>query len=219
MPESRRRRRWRIALAIAVLAIVTGALLFRHYSRPEALTALLAANAKRALGAELSLAGPARFGFVPDLHLVLPQPSLGDAGAPFLSAEHADVVVPWSILWQDDRYEIRRIELASPRVDLDALARWLASRPAGAESPDVRFTLVANDATLIANGKPVASGVDLSFASVGDVIDWAKHAGPSTPLLPPLAGTAKAAVVEFEAVRLEGVRIETRDDKAGTPVR
>lgn len=217
MPETRRRRRWPIVLALVAALAIAGFIAARHYMRPETLTAILIANARSQLGAELAVGAPGRFGFVPDLHLVLPKPSLGQASQPpFLRAESADIVVPWSILWSD-RYEIRRIDLVSPELDLDALNAWLSTRPAG-KAPDVRFTLRATDATLVAGGKPVASGVELEFASTGDLAAWLDEQKNATgPLLPPIAGTAKADSIEIGGTKLEGVRIETHEDEAASP--
>ena len=222
MPETKRRRRWPIALAIVAGLVLIGALVARHYTRPEALTAFLIDNARSQLGAALVVGESGRFGFMPDLHLVLPNASLGalERQAPFLSTKNADVVVPWSTLWSG-RYEIRRIELVAPQLDLDALDAWLASRPAG-KTPDVRFALHASDATLTSGGKTIASGVELEFASAGDLADWLEKraaAPASTTLLPPIDGTAKAAVIEVGGTRLEGVRAETREDatRTGTP--
>ncbi|HVV96222.1 MAG TPA: AsmA family protein [Rhodanobacteraceae bacterium] len=214
MPERPRRRR--IALAAAALLLVAGAFAAWYGTRPETLTSFLIGQARSRLGASLALNGPARFGFVPALHLVLPQPKLGDpaSATPFLRAETADVVVPWSVLWSD-RVEIRSVELVKPTLDVDALDRWLAAQPTSGELPDVRFAIRANGASIVAGGKTIASGVDLDLASSGDVSNWLheRAANPAAaPLLPPLRGTLRATNVEIDGMRLEGVRIETSDD-------
>ncbi|HKE46955.1 MAG TPA: hypothetical protein VKB52_02740 [Rhodanobacteraceae bacterium] len=211
MPEQKRRRRWPIVLAIVAALVPISALVARHFTRPEALTAFLIDNARSQLGAVLVVSNAGRFAFVPEFHLVLPDPSLAasERGAPFLTAKNADVVVPWSMLWSG-RYEIRRIELVSPRLDLDALDAWLASRPA-AKTPDIRFALHASDATVVSGGKTIASGVELEFANAGDLAEWLDK---RATLLPPIAGTAKAAVIEVGGARLEGVSVESRDDAA-----
>jgi len=216
MPEARRRRRWPIVLAIVVVLFVIGALIARHFTRPETLTAMLIDNARSQLGAELGLSETGRFGFLPKLHLTLAHPTLRQTpqtGA-FLSADSADVVVPWSILWSD-RYEIHRVELVKPRLDLDALDAWLASRPSSPTPPDVRFSLRATDATLILGGKRIAERVNLDFASTGDLIGWLNAQRSSTSvLLPPLSGTAEAKSMTIGDTTLENVRIESREDDA-----
>jgi hypothetical protein len=220
MPEpGRRRRRW-IALAVAVALLGVGALIVRHLLRPEAMTAMLVGNARSQLGAELALSESGRFGFVPDLHLVLANPSLKQTpqGIAFLSAKSADVVMPWSVLWSD-RYDIQRIELVKPRLDLDALNAWIASRPDAGASPDIRFALRATDATVTAGDKTIAEHVDLDFASSGDVVGWLTHqreSAKAATLLPPLSGTIQAAKVDVGDTHLEGVRIESREDDAAT---
>lgn len=217
MAEKRRRRRWSIALAVVVALFAIGALMLRHYTRPETLTALLIDNARSQLGAELGLSETGRFGFTPNLHLTLARPSLKETpeSLPFLSADSVDVVMPWATLWSD-RYDIERIELVRPVLDLDALNTWFAARPASTPV-DVRFALRATDATLVAGGKMIAKDVDLDFASTGDISAWiANRPGSSarSTLLPPLAGTVDAAVVEIDGTRVEGLHIESREDEA-----
>ena len=218
MPERPRRRR--IALAAAALLLVAGAFAAWYGTRPETLTSFLIGQARSRLGASLALNGPARFGFVPALHLVLPQPKLGDpaSATPFLRAETADVVVPWSVLWSD-RVEIRSVELVKPTLDVDALDRWLAAQPSSGKVPDVRFTIRASGARIVAGAKTIASNIDLDVASAGDVTEWLRQraTNPATaPLLPPLLGTLHAADVELGGTRIEGVRIETSDDDAAS---
>lgn len=223
-PRKRKRRRWPIALAIIAVLVLIGALALRHYTRPETLTALLIGNARSQLGVELALSEPGRFGFMPNLHLILPRPALRETpqSVAFLSADSADVVVPWSTLWSG-RYDIEGIELIKPQLDLDALDAWLRKQPASAPRPDVRFSLRAKGATLISGGKPIATGVDLDFRSTGDVAGWlAGRSESSTMLLPPLAGTIDAPAVEVGGTRLEGVHIESREDdgaEIGKPAR
>jgi hypothetical protein len=218
MPEPGRRRR--IALAVAALVLAAGALAIWYGTRPETLTSFLVGQARSRFGASLALDGPARFGFVPNLHLVLARPTLADtAGStPFLGAESADVVVPWSVLWSD-RIEIRSVELVKPTLDLDALDRWLAAQPSPGKSPEVRFSIRANGARIVAGTKTIASGVDLDLASAGDVSDRLRQraANPaSAPLLPPLRGTLRAADMDLGGTRIEGVRIETGADDAAS---
>ena len=218
MPEPRRRRRRWIALAIAIGVLAVGALIVRHMLRPEAMTAVLVGNARSQLGAELALSESGRFGFVPDLHLVLAKPSLKQTpqSTAFLSADSADVVMPWAVLWSD-RYDIQRIELVRPRLDLDALNAWLASRPASGAAPDVRFALRATDAIVTAGGKTIAEHVDLDFASSDDIVGWLTHqreSAKASTLLPPLSGTVQAKTVDWGDTHLEGVRIESSEDDA-----
>lgn len=225
MPEPRaqrlrRRSRWPFVLLALALLGGAAALALRHYTRPQQLTSALIGQTRSLLGADLSLGGEARYGFWPKLHVVLPQPALRapGAGSAFLRADRLEAALPWRTLWAD-RYEIERIDLVRPTLDLDALSAWLAARPpSNSAAPDIRFALHVDDATLVAGGQPVAQGVNLDFASRGDLAAWFAQIGPQmTPLLPPLSGSAKASSLQIGDTRLEGVHIELRDDAVQPP--
>ncbi|HET6545275.1 MAG TPA: hypothetical protein VFG55_00850 [Rhodanobacteraceae bacterium] len=218
---ARRRRPWFVAIAIVAVLLVAGALALRHFARADQLTALLVGQVRTQLDAELVLGGEATFGFVPKLHLHLPQSALrGHAGSrPFLAADAVDVVVPWRTLWAD-HYVIERIELDRPRLDLDALDAWLAARPAGPGPVDLNFALAASDGVIVSGGKEIAGGVNLDLATAGDIGGWLSRIGTSSadradaPLIPPLAGTAQAHSVQIGNTHLEGVEVEMRDGES-----
>ncbi len=223
MPERRarrpsRRRRWLIA-SIALLALLgCGLLALRHYARTETLTALLVRQTRDLTGAELTLGEGAHFDFLPRLHLVLPQPAL-TAGGPhaLLRLDSLEADVPWHSLWSR-RFDIERLELVRPVLDLDALHAWLDARPpAAAPLPDIRFVLRVTDGAIVRGSKLLAQDLDLQFASGGDVAAWLARieADPATTtLLPPLAGSAAAATIEIGDTRLEDVHIEVLGDDA-----
>ena len=216
-PQARRRRRWPIAvLALGVLVVGAVAFAAWHYTRTDKLTALLVDKTRDLLGADLVLGGTAHFGFVPRLHLILPHPVLKATGAKvaFATADSLETSVPWHTLWSD-RYDIERIDLAKPVLDLDALRAWSAAQPPARAVPEVNFVLHVADGTILGGGQPVAQGVNLEFASAGDIAAWFTRieAQPSTwPLLPPLTGSAAASAVQIGVTRLEGVQVEVRDD-------
>ena len=195
-------------------AAVVAALAHR-YSRPERITALLIEQARSQLGLELTLGGTAGYALRPRLEAVLPQPRVKVQGKLLLSAASLGASVPWRSLW-GERYEIERIELVQPRLDLDVLRGWLASRPpSSAATPDLRFWLRIADGTIMSAGQPIASGVDLQLANSDDLAAWlaAFEAKAGTaPLLPPLGGEIKAAALQFGDTQLQDVRIELRDD-------
>jgi AsmA protein len=218
VPAKRPRRRWRIALLLFVLLVGVGVFALRWFMRAEHLTALLIEQTRASIGADLALDGRAHYDLWPRLHLVLPHPSLKTSTATvFLAADSLEVVVPWRILWAD-RYDIERIDLIRPSVDLDALSAWLGARPpATTPPPEVRFSLHIKDGSASASGKTIAQGLDMDFASAGDVAAWLTQiraqAGAGA-LIPPLNGSADAASVQLGTTRLERVHVDVRDDDA-----
>ena len=211
----RRRRRWLIALLVLLVGAGVVAVLAHRYSRPERITALLVEQARSQFGLELTLGGAAGYALRPRLEALLPQPQVKVQGKLLLSAASLGASVPWHSLW-GERYEIERIELVQPRLDLGVLRSWLESRPpSSAATPDLRFRLRITDGTITSAGQPIAEGVDLQLANSDDLAAWlaafdAKRG--TAPLLPPLGGEIKAAALQYGDTRLQGVRIELRDD-------
>ncbi len=210
----RRRRRWLIAWCVLSALGVASAFALHRYSRPQRLTAFLIEQTRSLTGAELTLDGVAGFDFTPNLHLVLPRPALKSKDAALLTAASLDVVVPWHTLWSD-RIDIERVVVERPVLDLDALSSWLAARPPGTSSVDVRFVLDLHDGVVLSAGRKLAEGVDLQLANAGDLAGWLakwRTAGAATAALPPLGGSASARSVEIGGTRIEGLRVEIGDD-------
>lgn len=222
MPEEgparpRRRRLW-LALGACVLLLAAAvSLALHHYLQPERLLAWLGQQARGTLGAELASHGEARFGFLPKLHLHLPGAELKmPAGARFLGADSVDVRVPWRNVWAE-RYEIERIDLQKPVLDLDAFSAWLASRPPSeARAPDVRFALRIAGGTVVQGGKPIAEGVNAELANGDDLAAWleAVRADPAAARLPPLKGRAELSTLRVGGSVLEGVQIDVGESSA-----
>lgn len=201
---------------LGVLGLIA-AFAVHRYSRPQRLADLLVSQVRQQLGAELVLGGAAGFELTPRLQALLPQPQLVAGGRTLLRADAIAASVPWRTLW-GDHYEIEQIELQRPVLDLDALRAWLAARPSSyAAAPDVRFALRVVDGKVIASGKPLADGLDIDFANSGDLAAWFaaldRDSSGIAPL-PPGRGSASAASLQIGETRLEGVRIELRDDEA-----
>ncbi|MEP7043456.1 MAG: hypothetical protein ABI843_10365 [Dokdonella sp.] len=212
----RRRRRWLIALTLLFVLGALVAFALHRYSRPEKLTAMLIEQTRSLLGAELELGGTGGFDFTPNLHLVLPKPSLKSNDAALLTAASLDVVVPWHTLWSD-RIDIERIVVEHPVLDLDALSAWFAARPPSTSSADIRFALRVRDGVILSKGKPIAEGVNLQLANAGDLAGWLAHlraAKDTTDVLPPLGGSADVRTMEIGATRIEGLHVEVSDDVA-----
>lgn len=216
----RKSRRWPYAIVALLAVLVAGAIVVRAFVRPEKLTAKLVAEVGTRLGATLELGGNARFGVWPSLHVDLPQAALRGASAttPFLATEAIDVVVPWRSLWADTLV-IERIELHAPRLDLDALDSWLASRPPGGDMASFSVHLVASDASLVRGTTTIASGIALDLESAGDLAAWLALSGTdaTNPLIPPLAGSIEAAQVRVGDTQLKDVRIDIDADGSTAP--
>jgi len=223
MPEGgaeRPRRRRRLAWwCLPALLGAGAALALRHYLQPARLAAWLGEQARATLGAELA-GGDAQFGFVPKLHVRMPRAELRiPGGARFLGAESVDVLVPWRTLWSG-RYEIERIDLVRPTLDLDALSAWLAARPpSDARAPDVRFALRIDDGTVTRSGVALAEGVNLELSNRDDLAAWlaAVRADPAAARLPPLGGRAAAATVRLGDTVLEGVQVQIGEGETPQP--
>lgn len=213
--SGRRRRRWLVALLALAALLFVAAIVVHRYSRPQRLADLLVEQVRAQLGAELELGGEAGFQLTPRLRAVLPRPRLVADGRVILQADAIAASVPWRTLWAD-HLEVEQVELQRPQLDLDALRAWLASRPAsGAAAPDVRLALRIVDGEVVAQRKSVAQGIQADFSNHADLVAWLaalRRDGEATMLLPPASGSASAESLQFGQTRLEGVRIELRDD-------
>ena len=213
--SGRRRRRWLVALVVLAALALAAAILVHRYSRPQRLADFLAEQVREQLGAELQLGGEAGFQLTPRLRAVLPRPRLVADGRVILEADAIAASVPWRTLWAD-HLDIEQVELQRPRLDLDALRAWLASRPASAApTPDVRLALRIVDGEVVAGGAPVAQGIQADFSNHADLVAWLaalRRDGDARTLLPPASGSASAETLQFGQTRLEDVRVELRDD-------
>lgn len=126
-----RRRRWSLYVGAVIVLLVVLVSLLRHFMQPERLSATLLAEAEKATGLSLELAAPADVSLWPDLNIVLRGlEARSEAGAwPILAAERVELALPWGTLWGRE-VEVHALRLYRPRLDRDALALWLAARPA-----------------------------------------------------------------------------------------
>jgi uncharacterized protein involved in outer membrane biogenesis len=131
-------RQLRLILLIVggfVLSVVVAALIAVYLLlQPERFTAMLQAQARGA-GLELNLDRPASPTLFPRPALDLQGITLNaqDATVPILFAEHGRLALPWKTLFGGPTV-ITRLEIESPRVDLDALQAWLSALPAQPDS-------------------------------------------------------------------------------------
>lgn len=154
-----------IACAGIVLAIML-ALLAALYLllQPDRFTAMLQAQAHEA-GLELSVSSPASPSLFPRPALELEGLTLNARGAdtPILLAVRGRLALPWRTLFGGSTV-ISRLQIESPRVDLDALQSWLAGlppRPAGEPMQIPRI-----DAGVRISGGSVVSGDQLLLSDV-----------------------------------------------------
>lgn len=129
-------RRLRYALLGLAGVLVAGliALLVTVYLllQPTRFTAMLQSQAAQA-GLDLSLASPASPTLFPRPALELQGLTLTAQGAsmPIVLAASGRLALPWRTLFGGPTV-ISRLEIDSPRVDVDALQAWLSALPSGA---------------------------------------------------------------------------------------
>lgn len=111
----------------ATLAVVIAVYLLLQ---PDRFTAMLQTQASN-VGLELNLASPASPTLFPHPALVLSGITLNAQGdnAPILLASRGQLALPWQTLLGGAPV-ISQLEIDSPRVDLDALQRWVSALPA-----------------------------------------------------------------------------------------
>jgi hypothetical protein len=125
-----KRRRWPIIAGAVIVGLILLLALLRHFMQPERLSAALIAQAEAATGLDIELAAPADISLWPDLNIVLrglqarPEPG----ARPLLSAERAELALPWGALLGNG-IEITALRLVRPRLDRDVLQAWLGPRP------------------------------------------------------------------------------------------
>ncbi len=163
-------RRWVLAGAAGVLLLaVAGSL---HWvSRPRNLTNLLLDRAGTALGLEITATGTSEYRLRGMPRLVLrnvtaKQP--GDAN-PVLRAQRVELELPWSTLRaRGADLTVERIQLTAPQLDLQALQRWQAGRPATDQAlriPTLRKGISIKGGVLLAGSWRIES-LDLAMPSL-----------------------------------------------------
>ncbi|HET6906440.1 MAG TPA: hypothetical protein VFH52_05785 [Rhodanobacteraceae bacterium] len=139
--DSMRAYPWRwIAAAVIVLillAALAGALIVRSLLQPQRFTALLQSQLANA-GLILSVDKPASPALWPHPAVQLQGFRLSVAGAatPLLSASEARIVVPWRALLHRE-LAIERLEIETPRIDVDQLQTLISRMPHGAGAPQL----------------------------------------------------------------------------------
>ena len=149
-----RRRRWPWVLAVLAVLTAAGAWWVDRQLEPNRLTATVLERLGTTLGLELSIDGTPEYALRPEPRLVLPKLVVRQPGAaPLLTAERAEVSLPWDTLTGGGSLVITRIELQRPVLDLAALAVWQASRPSAPfELPTLVEGLQVQDGSVVGAG-------------------------------------------------------------------
>lgn len=127
----RRARRWLTAIAVLLALCMAGLWVLAWLVQPDRLARFMLDRVGAELGLALTATGPAHYRLRPAPVLDLAGIDARQPGAttPVFQADALRLALPWSSL-RGTSTEVTRIELQAPRLDLDALDAWLATRPA-----------------------------------------------------------------------------------------
>lgn len=157
--------RWLAAALLVLVAVAALAtlLLARALLQPQRFTALLQSQLSDA-GLMLSVDKPASPTLWPHPAVQLEgfRLSRNDVNAPLLTAREARIVVSWHTLLRRN-FAIERLEIQSPRIDLDQLQALLASLPRSESAPQLPHIgagLKITDGTLLQDGQPLLFDLD-----------------------------------------------------------
>jgi hypothetical protein len=180
------RRKW-IVLGVLALLAVFGWWFVDRQLEPARLTATVLKRLGDSLALDITFSGTPEYAFKPEPRLQVPDLVVRDpaTGKVVLRARRLEASLPWATIKGGD-IVITRLDLDDPVLDVDALQRWLASRPkVPFELPTLTRGAQVRGGTVLGNGwrledvdldlPRLASGapVDLAFALRGrrDAID------------------------------------------------
>ena len=130
-----RKLAWLVAALLVALLLAVGV---RHVLQPQVASRLLLEQVGKTLGLQITATGAAEYSVRGTPKLVLRNVDARQPGAaePLLRADRILVSIPWSGIRAlrsstADTIDMDRIELDRPQLRLDALQRWLATRPPG----------------------------------------------------------------------------------------
>jgi hypothetical protein len=162
-----RRRRWPRWLLIACIVVFVVALIaLRVVLQPERATRLILSSLGNTLGLEITARGRPELQLRGTPTLVVRDVTAMQRGArtPLLRAERILLSLPWSTIRNRGRdFDLVRIELDAPVLDLPALQRWLATRPPSeTKIPVLRRGLAIARGRIDSDGWRI-DGIDLSL--------------------------------------------------------
>ena len=128
----RRALRIGVVLVFLVVAFLGSSPWWFNASR---VAALVLSQATTSTGLQWKIVGRPELRWKPMPWLALPKLSVIDAqGAALFISESVEVAVPWSTL-RGQGVAIDAVEMDAPIIDVDAVRRWLNTRPESADSP------------------------------------------------------------------------------------
>jgi hypothetical protein len=227
MAGARPRRKW-IVLGVFALLALSGWWLVQRQLEPERLTTTVLTRLGDSLDLDISFSGTPEYAFKPEPRLQVPNLVVRDpaTGKVVLRARRLEASLPWATVKGGD-VVITRLDLEEPVLDVDALQRWLASRPkVPFKLPTLTQGAHVTGGTVVGNGwtledldldlPRLATGapVDLDFALRGrrDAIDL--HARGKAHLDAAAASTAYTLGADVELARA-GKPLAGRVDSAG----
>lgn len=159
-PPTRHRLRWIALAVVAVLAVLllVGGIHLHRLLQPQRFTELLENNLAAA-NLKLRLSASAEPMLFPHPGVRLQGFSLANANAstPMLQAAGATIAIPWRALLHGD-IAIERVEIRSPRLDLDEMEALLARLPHRAgppRLPTITTGISMSQGTLVRGGEPI----------------------------------------------------------------
>ncbi|MGH8212599.1 MAG: AsmA family protein [Rhodanobacteraceae bacterium] len=165
--ESIRSHPWRwlaaAIIALVLIALLAALLYVRSLLQPQRFTTMLQSQLANA-GLMLSLDKPAAPALWPRPAVQLQGFRLSSIGtnAPLLTATEARIVVPWRALLHRE-LAIQRLEIQSPRIDLDqlqALMSRLPQTPTAPQLPRIGAGIRITNGTLVRDDEPLLFDID-----------------------------------------------------------
>jgi hypothetical protein len=189
--DAPRKRRWPFVLAVLAVLLAFAAWWLDRQLEPTRLTATVLSRAGAGLGLEFSIEGTPEYALRPEPRLLLPRLTVRQPGAaaPLLTAERAEISLPWDTITGGDALVITRIALQRPVLGLAALADWQATRPETPfELPTLTQGLWVTDGSVVGGdwridglqielpglraGDPASIAADGIFTQAGTSLDF-----------------------------------------------
>ena len=142
-------RRWLVGVALLVVVIMLAGY---WASRPQRFSGFIVGRVADVLGLEITVAGASEYRLRGTPRLVLRDVVARRHGdMPLLRADRIDIALPWAtVRSRGAELTFRRVELDRPQLDVPALQRWLATRPASEQrTPTLTDGLRIRDGSIV----------------------------------------------------------------------